>query len=87
MMTEYLELINDEFYFVIPALWIIGYACKRTPFLPDWLIIWILLCIGVLASCSLFGWSIKAIVDGIIAAGIAVFGHQMVKQTIFRKGS
>ncbi|MGN8644481.1 phage holin family protein [Gracilibacillus sp. HCP3S3_G5_1] len=60
-----------------------GYACKRTPFIPDWLIIWILI-VGIFAACTLYGWTISSIVDGIMSTGMAVFCHQMVKQTFSR---
>ncbi|SFM43326.1 Phage holin family Hol44, holin superfamily V [Gracilibacillus orientalis] len=80
-MEEFLYLLPEDFHFIIPALWFIGYACKRTPFIPDWLIIWILLSIGVLAACNLYGWNIRSIAEGIIATGLAVFSHQIVKQT------
>ncbi|ENH97903.1 hypothetical protein J416_03081 [Gracilibacillus halophilus YIM-C55.5] len=84
MLADYIHFMKDDFWFIVPALWFIGYACKRTPFIPDWLIVWILLCIGVLASCFFYGWSVRAIADGVIATGIAVFSHQIVKQTSAR---
>ncbi|GAE95191.1 hypothetical protein JCM21714_4405 [Gracilibacillus boraciitolerans JCM 21714] len=85
MVTEFLYLLQDDLYFIVPALWFIGYACKRTPFIPDWLIIWILLCFGVIAACNINGWNIYAASEGIIATGMAVFSHQIVKQTFNRE--
>ncbi|PWU67547.1 MULTISPECIES: phage holin family protein [Gracilibacillus] len=82
MLTDFRALLRDDFYFIVPALWFIGYACKRTPLIPDWLIIWILLACGIFAACHLFGWNIRSMVDGIIATGVAVFSHQLVKQTM-----
>ncbi|SHN36096.1 phage holin family protein [Gracilibacillus kekensis] len=84
MVTEFLYFFQEDFYYIVPALWFIGYACKRTPFIPDWLIVWILLCIGVLASCNLYGWNTRAIAEGVIATGMAVFSHQIVKQTFHK---
>ncbi|UOQ47048.1 phage holin family protein [Gracilibacillus caseinilyticus] len=85
-MPEILYALKEDFYFIVPALWFIGYACKRTPFIPDWLIIWILLCIGILASGNLYGWTIQSMADGVIVTGMAVFSHQIVKQTYHRDG-
>ncbi|WP_148434727.1 phage holin family protein [Gracilibacillus massiliensis] len=85
MMTEFLYFLQEDFYYIVPALWFIGYACKRTPFLPDWLIVWILLGIGVLAACNLYGWNTRSIAEGVIATGMAVFSHQIVKQTFHRE--
>ncbi|MDX8047432.1 phage holin family protein [Gracilibacillus sp. S3-1-1] len=85
MIGEFLYFITEDYYFMVPALWFIGYACKRTPFIPDWLIIWILLVVGVLAACNVYGWNVRAIADGVIATGMAVFSHQIVKQTFNRE--
>ncbi|KAB8139392.1 hypothetical protein F9U64_00495 [Gracilibacillus oryzae] len=78
-------MLPDEYYYIVPALWFVGYACKRTPYIPDWLIIWILFCFGIIASCSIFGWNFRSVINGIIAVGISVLSHQMVKQTACRK--
>ncbi|MFC4386958.1 phage holin family protein [Gracilibacillus marinus] len=81
MLQEIEFTIREDFYFIVPALWFIGYACKRTPFIPDWLIVWILISFSVLAAVSMYGFTVQAIADGIIAVAIAVFSHQVVKQT------
>lgn len=76
------ELLSENYYMLVPALWVLGYALKQTPLVPDWSILWILLIISVTIGSIAFGFSIYGVVNGIIAAGIAVLGHQMVKQTI-----
>ncbi|MFC4403470.1 phage holin family protein [Gracilibacillus xinjiangensis] len=81
MLQELLSVMREDFYYIVPALWFIGYACKRTPYIPDWFIVWILLCFGITASCSIFGWNVRAAIDGVIAVGISVLSHQVVKQT------
>ncbi len=67
---------------LIPALWVLGYALKRTPKVPDWSIIWIITIVSLGIASFSFGLTINAIVNGIIAAGISVYGHQLVKQSL-----
>jgi hypothetical protein len=83
MLSEILSQvkISDQLAIVVPALMIIGYALKRTPKVPDWLIVWILLFIGVIASGFTLGFSVSGIANGIIAAGAAISTHQAYKQT------
>ncbi|SER42505.1 Phage holin family Hol44, holin superfamily V [Gracilibacillus ureilyticus] len=81
MLQELQSVMLEDFYYIVPALWIVGYACKRTPYIPDWLIVWVMLGFGIVASCSIFGWNFRAAIDGVVAVGISVLSHQMVKQT------
>lgn len=78
---DLLNFLNENYYMMVPALWVIGYALKTTPKVPDWAIIWILLVLSVGAGTCAFGFSFEGLTNGIIAAGVAVFGHQMFKQT------
>lgn len=84
-LISILEILGEEFYFIIIALWFIGYACRRTPFIPEWLVNWILIGIGVLVSCILYGWNIHSAVNGIIAAAVALFGQQIIKKIFKNK--
>ncbi|WP_026584099.1 phage holin family protein [Bacillus sp. J33] len=77
-----LDFLSQNYYMLVPALWVIGYALKQTPFIPDWSILWILVMISVTTGSIAFGFSIEGVINGIIAAGVAVLGHQMMKQTI-----
>lgn len=79
---ELLDFLNQNYYMLVPALWVIGYALKQTPKIPDWTIVWILLGISVGLGAFAYGFSIEALTNGIIAAGVAVLGHQMFKQTV-----
>lgn len=78
---DFLSFLNENYYIMVPALWVIGFALKHTPKIPDWTIIWILLVLAVGVGTFSFGFSFDALMNGVIAAGIAVFGHQMYKQT------
>lgn len=66
---------------LIPVLWIIGAIVKKTPVMPDWLIPYILLAIGAVGGLVTVGVSTEGVIQGILAAGAAVLGHQLVKQT------
>ncbi|MFN7251039.1 MAG: phage holin family protein [Anaerobacillus sp.] len=83
MLTEMLSQveISEQLAIVVPALMIIGYALKRTPKIADWMIVWILLVIGVIASGFTLGFTISGVGNGIIAAGAAITTHQAYKQT------
>lgn len=84
-LISILEILGEEFYFIIIALWFIGYACRRTPFIPDWLVSWILMGLGVFISCILYGWNINSAVNGIIAAAVALFGQHLIKKIVKNK--
>lgn len=84
-MVDFLQFLNENYFFLVPVLWIIGYALKQTPSIPDWSIIWILFAISLFLACFAFGLNIQAITNGIIATGVAVFGQQAVKQTLEAK--
>lgn len=69
---------------VVPVLWCIGAALKRTPKVADWLIPYLLggagvaLCLTIVLSTG--GSAVDGIMQGIITAGVAVYGNQLVKQ-------
>lgn len=81
-MDWILDYLNENYYILVPILWIIGYALKQTPKVPDWLIIWILLGLSILLGTIAYGFSFDAISNGILATGVSVLGHQLLKQTI-----
>lgn len=73
--------IDQQIALVAPALMVLGYALKRTPMIYDWLIIWILLFFGILASVITLGFSVNGIANGAVAAGVAITTHQAYKQS------
>lgn len=75
------QYIFDEMMAVVIVLLIIGLFLKMTPAVPDWLIVWILPAIGVALAVSMLGLNAAAFVQGILAAGFAVYLHQTWKQT------
>ncbi|MFC0271650.1 phage holin family protein [Metabacillus herbersteinensis] len=74
--------VNPQLIIVVPALMILGYALKKTPNVEDWMIIWIILFCGIIASVFTLGFSVNGVANGVIAAGAAITTHQMVKQSL-----
>lgn len=73
-------MLNENYLFLVPALWALGYALKKTPKVPDWSIVWVLFLVSVTLGICTFGVNSEAITQGIVAAGAAVLGHQLIKQ-------
>lgn len=82
-----LNYLNQNYLMLVPALWVIGFALKQTPIIPNWTIIWILLFGSLTFGSISFGFSVEGLINGVIAAGVAVLGHQMLKQTLLGSGS
>ena len=82
---EILEYIINEALIIIPVLWILGSFLKRTPKVQDWIIPWVLLAVGILAALGIIGPTVDAAIQGVLVAGAAVLGHQLLKQTTERE--
>jgi len=78
---DLLQFLNQNYFMLIPVLWVLGFALKQTPHVPNWSIIWILTAVSLVFGLGAFGLTYEAIMNSIIAAGVAVFGHQLFKQT------
>ena len=85
---EFTQYIKPEMLLLVPVLWLIGNALKRTPKVPDWLIPYVLGIMGV-AGCSVWVCATRnttalslftAFTQGILVAGTSVWGNQLVKQ-------
>lgn len=85
---DYIQYIKPEMFVLVPVLWLIGLALKKTPKMQDWLIPYILggvsifLCgIWVSVAEGLNPLSIfTAFTQGILVAGTSVWGNQLVRQ-------
>lgn len=88
MVNEMVDITNLEIFIMnetlifIPALVILGFFLKNSPSIPDWLIVWILTGLGILASVATLGFRVDSFVQGILVSGAAVLSHQIFKQTI-----
>lgn len=78
---DLLQYLNENYLMLVPVLWVLGYALKQTPHIPNWSIIWILSTVSLVIGWFAYGFTYDAFANGIIAAGISVFGHQLYKQT------
>ena len=74
------NFLNPANYTVSIALFLIGLFLKKTPRIPSWSIPYILGVLGVVACLFISGFSFQSAIQGIIAAGIAVYVHQLGKQ-------
>ena len=77
---DILKYVNDQALILIPVLYIIGMFIKSTPKIPDWLIPFILLAIGILGSFALIGVSVQSVIQGILVSGTSVYANQLIKQ-------
>ncbi|WP_422659132.1 phage holin family protein [Paenibacillus sp. EC2-1] len=74
------EMIDPRLIIVVAACWVIGYILKKTPKVPDWSIVYIVVVLAVMFTVWLLGWSAESLIQGILSGSFAVFGHQIVKQ-------
>jgi len=79
-MENIWNYIADNVLYLVPALIIIGKFVKSVPNIANWVIPFVLLVLGVLASNLIIGFSAEATVQGVLVAGAAVFSNQIVKQ-------
>jgi hypothetical protein len=82
---DFSTYIMDEALILIPVLMIIGKIVKNTPKIKNWLIPYILLVFGIVLTGFMMGFSVESFIQGVLVTGTAVFGHQIVKQTIEKK--
>lgn len=74
------SFLDPKMLIVIVVLWVLGSLLKINPMVPDKWIVWILTVISIGYAVLIFGLNAKAFIQGIIAVGISVYGHQIVKQ-------
>jgi hypothetical protein len=82
---DLLQLLNQNYLMLVPALWVLGFALKQTPRIPNWSIIWIISVVSLGLAFVSYGFHTEAFVNGLTAAGISVFGHQLVKNSIYTR--
>lgn len=81
---DLLELLQkfliDQALILVPVLMVIGAFLKWTPKVSSWIIPWVLLVLGIIGGLFIIGMNGTGVLQGIIAAGVAVFLHQLYKQ-------
>lgn len=75
------SFLDPKMMIVIVALWVLGSLFKASPIVSDKWIVWILTLVSLAFAVLIFGFNDKAIMQGIIAVGLSVYGHQIVKQS------
>lgn len=83
---DFQQFIAENYLILVPVLWIIGTFLKKSPKVPDWTIPWVVLVLGVAGSVAtqLNVPTINAIIQGVLVAGGAVLGHELIKQSLNR---
>lgn len=76
------ELIKPEFALVVIACIVIGFSLKSTPKIPNWSIVYILTVFAIIVCGSLTAFTAESVLQGILCAAVAVYGNQVVKQTV-----
>ena len=82
-------LIKPELFILVPVLNIIGMYIKKTGIIKSWAIPITLGVIGIIVSVLILSFErgftpsviLDGILQGILAAGIAVYAHQLKRQT------
>ena len=78
-----MEYIIDEALIMIPVLYILGSIIKHTtPLLNKWIPLILLLFSVAYTPILLGGYSADNIIQAVLIAGVTVFGHQLIKQTV-----
>lgn len=80
------DYIIEQALIVVPVLLVIGQVLKNTPKMPDWLIPYILLVLGIAFTIGIMGINMQAIVQGVLVSGAAVFANQLYKQYSGKEG-
>lgn len=76
------KLIDPKLIIVVAACWVIGYILKQTPKVPDWTIIYAVTIAAVIFSMFTLGFEVQSVLQGILCGAFAVYGNQLLKQTI-----
>lgn len=81
LLEQLTEALLPEMAVIVLALLVLGFIIKKTPAIPDWVIVWILPVLGMVFAVFIVGFNIHAILQGILAAGVAVLTNQLWKQS------
>lgn len=74
------DYLFSEGLILIPVLIIVGKIIKQIKVIDNKFIPLILLALGVACALAMMGPSVSSAIQGVLIAGTAVFGNQLVKQ-------
>ncbi len=86
-MEEITMYISERALVLMPVLYVIGMFLKATPKVPDWIIPWILLVVGVGCAVAIMENRLEGIIQGVLVTGASVLAHQLIRQTKKRESS
>ena len=75
-----MKYVSNEALILIPALYVVGMILRNTPNFSNWLIPYVLLALGIMGAVGILGFNVKAVIQGILVTGTAVFTNQLIKQ-------
>lgn len=84
MNVNLMDYVVEQAFVLVPVLYVVGAILKQSK-LKDWLIPWVLLICGIVGAITFIGFNANAIIQGILVAGVTVFGNQLIKQTTEKK--
>lgn len=73
-------VLPSEYGLLVVGLYVLGMFIKGIPNVPNWLIPFALMLIGVVGAIAISGFDVNAIVGGVVSSGLAVYGDQLWKQ-------
>ena len=77
---DFMNYIIENALILIPVLYILGSFLKNLENIKDKYIPLVLLTIGIGFSVAIIGFSVDAIIQGILVSGATVLGNQLIKQ-------
>ena len=78
---NFMEYITENALILIPVLYILGSFLKGLENIKDKYIPLVLSVIGIGFSIAIIGFSVDAIIQGILVTGVTVLGNQLIKQS------
>ena len=78
---DFMNYIIENALILIPVLYILGSFLKNLENIKDKYIPLALLTIGIGFSVAIIGFSVDAIIQGILVTGVTVLGNQLIKQS------
>ena len=78
---DFMNYMIENRLILIPVLDILGSFLKGLENVKDKYIPLVLLTIGIGFSVAIIGFSVDAIIQGILVTGVTVLGNQLIKQS------
>ena len=82
---EILSYVNAEVLVLIPVLIIVGQTLKQIPKMKNWIIPIVLAIFGIIIAVVIMEDIVGGVIQGILAAGMAVYVHQLTIQTVRKR--